>query len=51
MARIRDSKEGEGLEPAYATNHGINGDDDSLSWLFTDLAELVAHSQLKRLAA
>lgn len=37
MARIRDSKEGEGLEPAYATDHGINGDDDnrtgcSLTW-------------------
>jgi len=51
MARIKDSKEGEGLEPAYATNHGINGDDDNQSWLLTDLAELAAHFQLKRLVA
>lgn len=50
MARIKDSKEGEGLEPAYATNHGINGDDDQ-SWLLTDLAELAAHFQLKILVA
>jgi len=32
-------------------NHGINGDGNNQSWLLTDLAELAAHFQLKRLAA
>lgn len=49
MARSRDNKEGEGLDPAYAANYGISGDNQS--WLLTDLAELEVRFQLGKLAA